>query len=298
MNISTLDNTLSSTLINDETLTLEELLTLTYPNYLTMRQNGRVIKIWSVLITPELAQRILLKNTNNRPVSRANIDYLINEIKTGKWKEISDPIQISYEDILINGQHRLMSIIKSGVAVPLRIETTVDASTFTILDTGRKRNAADALSINNIPNTTVTSTTIRLIKIFEQRIINVKITPQQMVDYVNENPYIEESVKFGVSYYKKGKKVISPALLGTFHFLLKDNYKDLSEDFLIKIAIGHEIKQGCPTGALRNRFIELKQKNVRNEDLLNYIIIAWNKFVTNEKCKNIRLPEVMPRLIM
>jgi hypothetical protein len=298
MNISTLDNTLSSTLLNDETLTLEELLTLTFPNYLTIRQNGRVIKIWSILVTPELAQRILMKNTNNRTVSKANIDYLVNQIKTGEWKEISDPIQISYEDIVINGQHRLMSIIKSGVAVPLRIETNVDASTFTILDTGRKRNAADALSINNIPNTTVTSTTVRSIKIIEQKTINVKITPQQMVDYVNANLSIVESVKFGVSYYKKGNKVISASLLSVFHFLLKDNYKDLSEDFLIKIAIGHEIKQGCPTGALRNRFIELKQKNVRNEELLNYIIIAWNKFVNKEECKNIRLPQAIPTLIM
>lgn len=290
------------TLLNDDDLTTEEVLTLMYPNYLTMRQNGRVIKLWQIVVKPELARFLLKKNENNRRLNDSNLNLLKTEVIAGRWREISDPIQITSEDKLNNGQHRLTVISELNVPLPLRIETNIDSTTFTVIDTGRKRNATDTLWIKHIENATVTATTIRFIHMMDNKFSSsTKVSNQNMVEFINENPSLVDSVKFGVSNYKKGNKVVTASLLSTFHYLLKDNYKVESEKFLLKLALGNNIELNCPAGALRNKFIGIKNDKIRSikgEVLLQYMIVAWNKYISGEKTKSIKLPNEIPSLIM
>jgi hypothetical protein len=289
-------------ILNDSNLTTEEVLTLIHPNYLTMVQNGRVIKLWSILVTPELAKLILAKNKQNRPLNKTNLLYLKNEALSGRWKEVSDSIQITSEDLLNNGQHRLTVIKDLKIPLSLRIETNVDPTTFTVIDTGKKRDGVDVLSIKHVENASVTATTIRFIKFVENGYSgHLKVSNQDMVEFIDKNPSLVDSIKFGVSYYKKGNKVVTAPLLATMHFFLKKNYQHKGEEFLIKLALGNNIEPNCPSGSLRNRFISIKtEKHVimRSEFLLQFMIVAWNKYISGEKIKAIKLPNEIPALIM
>lgn len=289
-------------ILNDSSLTTEEVLTLMYPNYFTMVQNGRVIKLWSILVTPELATFILSKNKTNRPLNKTNLQDLKNEVLSGRWREISDSIQITSEDTLNNGQHRLTVIKELKVPLSLRIETNIDPTTFTVIDTGKKRSGVDTLSVKHVENATVTATTIRFLNLIENGFSShIKVSNQDMVEFIEKNPSLVDSVKFGVSYYKKGNKVVTAPLLSTMHFLLKKNYQRQGEEFLLKLALGNNIETNCPSGALRNRFITIKtEKHVimRSELLLQFMVVAWNKYISGEKIKSIKLPNEIPALIM
>jgi hypothetical protein len=288
-------------ILNDSRLTAEDVLTLLHPNYFTMVQNGRVTKIWSILVTPELATYLLSKNKGNRPFNQANLQELKNQATSGLWREISDSIKITYEDQVINGQHRLKVIEDLKMPLSLRIETNVDPTIFTVIDTGRKRSGVDTLAIKHVENASVTATTVRFLKLMENNFAShTKVSNQKMSEFIDSNPSLSDSVKFGVSNYKKGNRVVTAPLLSTFHFLLKDKYKTKGEEFLLKLALGNDIKTNCPAGALRNRFITQKtdkHNSMRSELLLQFMVVAWNKYITGEKVKSIKLPNEIPLLI-
>lgn len=71
-----------------------------------------------VLITPEVANRMLDRNTGNRSIRASVARRYAEEMKRGSWRETGDPIRVSVNGNLIDGQHRLHAITLSGV--PLR----------------------------------------------------------------------------------------------------------------------------------------------------------------------------------
>ena len=51
------------------------------------------------------------------------------------------------DGVLIDGQHRLAAVVDADVPVAMTVYTEVDDGTFDVLDTGKRRNAADVLAI-------------------------------------------------------------------------------------------------------------------------------------------------------
>jgi len=58
-------------------------------------------------ITPEIAIKMLSKNTSNRPLNQKHIAFLVRDIKAGRWKLNGDAIRFG-ENALLDGQHRLL----------------------------------------------------------------------------------------------------------------------------------------------------------------------------------------------
>lgn len=116
---------------------------------------------WSVLmgivnVTKPLAQMWLKNNFGNRPVSEDTVNAYARDAVAGKWLTTHQGIAFSDKDELIDGQHRLLGIVKSGVAcdilvsfgwpreIPGRAEKRMD-----VIDRGRTRSVADQLKIQH-----------------------------------------------------------------------------------------------------------------------------------------------------
>lgn len=109
------------------------------------------MEISTILVTPDLAREWLDKhNTNNRPLQKGHVGFLANQMKAGKWMETGDSIKFGKNRELIDGQHRLMAIIRTGIPIPFLVVREVDDEAFEVIDTGRKRSAADVLMVASI----------------------------------------------------------------------------------------------------------------------------------------------------
>ena len=74
------------------------------------------------LITPELAKQFFKRNSIcNKLLDERKVVTLIKKIKSGKWDSNGDAIYFSHGDILVNGQHCIHAIVRSGVSVYLRV---------------------------------------------------------------------------------------------------------------------------------------------------------------------------------
>lgn len=111
-----------------------------------MLKNG-----WSCgieLVTPEVASRLLENNEGNRRIRPSVVTKYAAAMLHGNWKVTPEPIVISNTGRLMNGQHRLHAVIKSGVSISLFVVRGVDVVLFEALDRGATRSAADALGID------------------------------------------------------------------------------------------------------------------------------------------------------
>jgi hypothetical protein len=103
----------------------------------------------NVTMTPEWAQNILRnQNKGNRPIKNAAVAKLVKAIENGEWKLTHQGIAFDWNGNLVDGQHRLLAIAKSGASVPIAVTTNCDPSIFIACDIGAARTSSDVLSVN------------------------------------------------------------------------------------------------------------------------------------------------------
>jgi hypothetical protein len=116
--------------------------------------DGRLVQ-W-IDITPAIAQRWLRNNFRNRPVTEDTVAAYARDMARGVWVSTHQGIAFNDRDELIDGQHRLLAIVRSGCTVRMMVTfglpseipgqemTTMDA-----VDRGRTRSVADQLKIQH-----------------------------------------------------------------------------------------------------------------------------------------------------
>lgn len=137
-------------------------------------------------ITPAEASRMLSHNGGNRDLRDSVVERYVRLMKAGEWKLTHQGVAFDTTGSLVDGQHRLSAIVRSGVTVQMTVATDVDPATFTVLDQGAKRNAADILRV---------SPRIAELVNFAARVYTHEPTPspatlQRMLDVVG--PYAED----------------------------------------------------------------------------------------------------------
>ena len=110
-------------------------------------------------ITPTLAAAYLEKNTANRPVNKRHLAFLVGEMKSGSWGLTHEGIAFDGRDVLIDGQHRLMAVIASGVTIKALVTRGCEPKTFAVIGNGSRRTTSDVLALKGEINTTRLSST-------------------------------------------------------------------------------------------------------------------------------------------
>jgi hypothetical protein len=92
-------------------------------------------------ISPERAKHLLTKNFDNRSVSKDAVEQYARDMRNGEWKLTHQSILLGQNDCIIDGQHRLMAIAKSGVGQWSLVsrDTALSSARELPLDVGMKR---------------------------------------------------------------------------------------------------------------------------------------------------------------
>lgn len=100
------------------------------------------------VITPEEAKEILSKsNINNRRIRLRYVDWLAKLIVEGQWMVTHQGIAFDKNGRLVDGQHRLLAISKSGKDTPILVTTNLEEESYNHIDIGAIRNRADIYKI-------------------------------------------------------------------------------------------------------------------------------------------------------
>lgn len=69
------------------------------------------------VISPEEAQAYLNNNAKHRPIKEKKVAEYMSEMRDGKWKLNGKTICFDTTGRLLNGQHRLSAVVRSGVSL-------------------------------------------------------------------------------------------------------------------------------------------------------------------------------------
>lgn len=102
-----------------------------------------------VEVTPEIARRLIeTSNRDNRKIKPNVVKKYAKIMSNGHWKFSPETISISKSGRLLNGQHRMLAVIESGVTCRFLFATGFDDEVFSVLDRGAVRTRADALKMD------------------------------------------------------------------------------------------------------------------------------------------------------
>ena len=130
--------------------------TFTAPN-----TTGAVVSVER--ITPEAAKRYLdLNIACNRKISESSIDRLAAQMRADEWKLSTDAIGFDVDGYLINGQHRMSAVIKTGMPQEFVVVRNLPTKNTKVLDIGRRRMIHDRLAIDGVNMTDKECCTLRI----------------------------------------------------------------------------------------------------------------------------------------
>jgi hypothetical protein len=95
------------------------------------------------MITPEIAQEMLQRNKNNRPINWNKVDEWVAIMQAGQWQLTPQGLILDTEGNILTGQHRLWAVVRSGVTVYMRVSRGNSPEIARILDRGIPQSARD-----------------------------------------------------------------------------------------------------------------------------------------------------------
>lgn len=99
------------------------------------------------MITPEYARQILEHNTKNRKPRTGLVAQYARAMERNDWKLTHQGIAINCDGTLLDGQHRLLAVISSGVTVRMLVTRGVPSDSQVAMDDHCPRSVSDALTL-------------------------------------------------------------------------------------------------------------------------------------------------------
>ncbi len=257
-----------------------------------------------VLVTPDMAKKLLEKNTKNRPVKEKNVAYISNQMSRGEWVQTGDTnVKISKTNVLLDGQHTLLGIIRSGKTIELFIACDLDDKAFDYIDTGSARSATDVVGVNGFKHPAILSAAARIAILFQKGIYNKEkkgnnITNHDVLNFVQANEPISDSAQYAYTICKKNK-LLASSTVAALHFLFSKKDADKADDFFDKFSTGTDLQKGNPILTLRERLmLDIQNKTkLKIQEKMAFTISSWNAYVKGKELKQLRSTDEFPVII-
>lgn len=248
-----------------------------------------------VTMTPEKATQLLANNPNNRPVSRALVARYASDMMEALWKYNGDAVRVAKSGVLLDGQHRLLACIKSGRSFETELIEGLPDNVLGTIDGGRKRTAANILSIMNDHG----ATNVAILASGARHVLNyvygMRASASQstsaIVRLISKQPELAD-----MAILAERARLVVPAGPLTGILFLGTRARGMqkrAEAFVATIKDGEKMESGDPRLALRNYYINARMRAhgnylPRTDVQVIAIASAWNAFVTRKPLINLK----------
>lgn len=247
-----------------------------------------------ISVTPTLAEQWLATNTdNNRRLSKTTIQRYAADMIRDRWQPTGEAIKFDRQGRLIDGQHRLNAVVAARKTVQMLVVRDLSSEVIQVLDTGKPRSAADALTIagHNGYSNELAALARKIIahnagtqSILQQKKIRITgqpITNQDITEYCAAHD-LTEHVRFA---HRMKYQAVTGALnygeYAFFHWMFSRIDATSAEQFLSKLATLEDVAAQSPIRALIQKLTR-SAVALDGKMKLHAIIQAWNAFRTGQ----------------
>lgn len=233
-----------------------------------------------VVITPEVASRWIAKNLKNRNIRSAAVNAYARDMERGNWQLTGEAVKFDTSGNLIDGQHRLMAVIKSGASVPMFVVRGLAPAAQDVMDSGSKRQAADALHLGGYKNAATVAAAARLAMTVDAgtagRGGNKAFTHSEIAEWVDANPDIEAGAATAMQV--KGFVDLNPSVIAVAWLQQSRIDREACSEFWTSLANNATDGPGDPRNTLIRRLSSARRSGERlpQHVQLGFVIRAWN----------------------
>jgi len=249
------------------------------------RLHGCEIVAEVVTITPQVATMWLRANRHNRPIRRHHVAFLAGEITRGDWLVNGQAIIISPDEEVLDGQHRLLAIIESGMDIRSLVVYGIPRDAFRTIDTGAVRTGADALYLHfpDLTHGTVKclATAVQWCVRYEEDVFATgrkrKVSNTETIEYVQAHPSLIQCAETLQGYPHEAR----PLSLGTgtaLYELFQRKMATLAQEFMMRLYTGEGISRDDPEWHLRHAFLRDAQRSAKLPSAvkMKMVVKGWN----------------------
>ena len=250
------------------------------------------MEVVKTLITPNIAKAILEKNISNRNIRKIKIEQYAREMIEGNWKsDTFEFIKISKSGNLIDGQHRLMAIIKANIEIEMQIAYNVPDDVYSVLDTGINRNTGDVFQITGIKNAKSIPSIIKVWNKFKNESYSRNsvhyLSNIETLDYYNnDDSFWQELYRKSNNWYHSFAKILSQSMIGGFYAFTIEIDEDDAFNFMNQVCGGVGVKNKT-INLLRNTLIKdkISTRKLPIEVIHIYLLKTWNAYRSGNDLK-------------
>ena len=263
-----------------------------------------------VSISPQDAEALLADhNHHNRNIAEASVRRWATAMTEGTWDPDASDLKVDWNGDLIDGQHRLLACIRSGVPMGTLLRTGLDPATQRRVDIGRRRNTSDTFRLEKIAWANNIAAAILLRLRYENgesrglRVssnLRVDLSPDQSLAYYREHPFHEKLASQSDAMYR-----IAPNVARTVWFAALPMFAERDEADALRFAEsfvnGDWGGPGSPMQALiryvssaRTPGIPGQKARAVNERHLLAIVKAWNAWRMDQPLERIKIAQDEP----
>jgi hypothetical protein len=244
------------------------------------------------LITPEIANQMLETNTKNRRIKTRIVIRYAQDMAAGRWKEeTGEVLKISKTGNILDGQHRLLAVVKSKESIYFHVATNVDDDVFDVLDTGSNRSASDAFFIKSVKHENVIPSIISLYYMLKggyslkgEVKYNRPTNSVLLDEYYSKEQFWQMVANKSGAWYNAFAKILSPSFVGGMYAFFYHIDEQDAEKFMDQLATGQNITNRT-VGQLRQRLMQDKMSPRKMTMTLKHALMlkAWNYFRNGEE---------------
>lgn len=247
----------------------------------------RNVRVSIERIGPPEARDYLELNTKNRRLIHRHFERLSDIMAAGDWWMNGEAIIFGADGTLLNGQHRLHAIIRSGAIIDVLVVRGIDEDAFRTLDGGRTRTTGEVLAMDGEKNANdVASAVQALISFFDAggSVLGStskfrKATPPLTARVLDAYPQIRDSV-----VAMKRNSLYRNQHSFMLHFLFSIIDAAVADDFACVLADGHA-DVGRPFMVFREHLIRVPSRSDLRRAYAAKAIKAFNAEVEGHRPK-------------
>jgi hypothetical protein len=253
------------------------------------------------VISPAIAAELLTLNVNNRKVKEERCKAYASAMTRGQWVYTGDAIRLAKDDqgndVLIDGQHRLLASVVSGVSFECQLISNLPSSVFSVIDRGVSRTNGDVLKVGGFANSTFIGAMVRPVITLDaglnplQHGTMILVTGDDLVQFCTEHEDLVDWAKTLGMKAKYGIGGINSAW-GIFAILAsRVRGRKLIEQFVDETCKGIGFNGGDPRLALRSFMLKTGTTagaNARNFREAGTIMRVFNAYINGRQMSLVR----------
>lgn len=244
-----------------------------------------------VEFTPEFSSELMKLNTRNRRLNPHSVDFAVESQTVGPHYLVGDAVVVSKTGVLLNGQHRLAAVIKSGMTVKMLLLSGAEDASQDVMDIHQKRLTGQALGMYGEKNANALASAVGWFVRYQRGSMRTagafRLSTPQARKVLAEHPGLRDSLQ-QAEHLRQHIRVM-PGLWGALIYLFNQVDEADTQGFLEAIKSGVGLAETDPRYRLRELLLGEYRAARKTPPwrMAALIIKAWNAYRDGTEMKQL-----------